>query len=50
RPIIFVAYSLGGIIVKSALIHSDAARKGALIKHRSIKTSIHGILFMGTPY
>ncbi|KAK1990397.1 hypothetical protein LX36DRAFT_592676 [Colletotrichum falcatum] len=33
-----------------ALIHSDAARKGALIEHRSIKTSTHGILFMGTPH
>ncbi|KDN71371.1 putative phosphorylase superfamily protein [Colletotrichum sublineola] len=50
RPIIFVAHSLGGIIVKSALIHSDAARDGALIEHRSIKTSTHGILFMGTPH
>ncbi|KDN65752.1 hypothetical protein CSUB01_07533 [Colletotrichum sublineola] len=50
RPIIFVAHSLGGIIVKSALIHSDAAREGALVEHRSIKTSTHGILFMGTPH
>ncbi|KAL9103273.1 MAG: hypothetical protein Q9163_001675 [Psora crenata] len=50
RPIIFVAHSLGGIIVKSALIHSDAARKGALEEHRSIKTSTYGIMFMGTPH
>ncbi|TVY13910.1 Protein SERAC1, partial [Lachnellula arida] len=50
RPIIFVAHSLGGIIVKSALIHSDAARKGALEEHRSIKTSTYGIIFMGTPH
>lgn len=50
RPIIFVAHSLGGIIVKSALIHSDAARKGALEEHRSIKTSTYGIVFMGTPH
>uniref|UniRef100_A0A0B7KQ80 DUF676 domain-containing protein n=1 Tax=Bionectria ochroleuca TaxID=29856 RepID=A0A0B7KQ80_BIOOC len=50
RPIIFVAHSLGGIIVKSALIHSDSSRQGALLEHRSIKLSTHGIVFMGTPH
>lgn len=50
RPIIFVAHSLGGIIVKSALIHSDAARKGALEEHRAIKTLTYGIIIMGTPH
>ncbi|SLM38087.1 P-loop containing nucleoside triphosphate hydrolase [Lasallia pustulata] len=50
RPIIFVAHSLGGIVVKSALIHSKAARRGALEEHRSIKLSTYGILFMGTPH
>ncbi|MCJ1423210.1 hypothetical protein MMC29_001092 [Sticta canariensis] len=50
RPIVFVAHSLGGIILKSALIHSDAARKGALEEHQSIKLSTYGILFMGTPH
>ncbi|QPC63176.1 hypothetical protein HYE67_005407 [Fusarium culmorum] len=33
-----------------ALIHSDAARQGALPEHRSIKLSTYGILFMGTPH
>ena len=33
-----------------ALIHSDAARKGALEEHQWIKLSTHGILFMGTPH
>nr|CEG03183.1 unnamed protein product [Fusarium pseudograminearum CS3487] len=35
RPIIFIAHSLGGIVVKSALIHSDAARQAddRLLKH-----------------
>jgi hypothetical protein len=50
RPIIFIAHSLGGLVLKSALIHSDAARQGALAEHRSIKLSTHGILFMGTPH
>ncbi|KAF2820887.1 hypothetical protein CC86DRAFT_411722 [Ophiobolus disseminans] len=42
--------ALGGIIVKSSLIHSDAARRGALEEHRSIKLSTYGIMFMGTPH
>ncbi|KAJ1338605.1 nephrocystin-3 [Microdochium nivale] len=50
RPIIFIAHSLGGIVLKSALIHSDAARAGALVEHRSIKLSTCGIFFMGTPH
>ncbi|KAK4164005.1 hypothetical protein QBC43DRAFT_300695 [Cladorrhinum sp. PSN259] len=50
RPIIFVAHSLGGIVLKSALIYSDAARRGALEEHRSIKVSTHGVIFMGTPH
>ncbi|KAF4966735.1 hypothetical protein FSARC_5600 [Fusarium sarcochroum] len=50
RPIIFIAHDLGGIVVKSALIHSDAARQGALLEQRSIKLSTYGIFFMGTPH
>ncbi|KAI9782390.1 MAG: hypothetical protein M1839_005263 [Geoglossum umbratile] len=50
RPIIFVAHSLGGIVVKSALIHSDSARERHLEHHRSIKLSTHGIFFLGTPH
>ncbi|KPA35367.1 hypothetical protein FLAG1_11934 [Fusarium langsethiae] len=34
----------------NALIHSDAARQGALLEQRSIKLSTYGILFMGTPH
>lgn len=33
-----------------ALIHSDAARRGALEEHRSVKLSTYGIVFMGTPH
>ena len=32
------------------MIHSEAAREGALEEHRSIKLSTYGILFMGTPH
>ncbi|KAM3549110.1 hypothetical protein ARSEF4850_009032, partial [Beauveria asiatica] len=40
RPIIFVAHSLGGLVLKS----------GANPEHKSIKLSTYGILFMGTPH
>jgi hypothetical protein len=32
------------------LIHSDAAREGALEEHRSIAVSTYGIFYMGTPH
>lgn len=50
RPIIFVAHSLGGLVLKSALIHSAAARSGAQEDHRSIYLSTYGIIFAGTPH
>ncbi|KAJ5566730.1 uncharacterized protein N7459_010112 [Penicillium hispanicum] len=50
RPIIFIAHSLGGIVVKSALLHSDSARQLTLEHRRSIRISIYGIIFMGTPH
>ncbi|RYN63061.1 hypothetical protein AA0117_g12840 [Alternaria alternata] len=46
----FVAHSLGGIVVKSALIHSDTARQVALAEHRSIKLSTYRVMFMSTPH
>lgn len=50
RPIIFIAHSLGGIVVKKALLHSDRVRVGNLEDQRSIKLSTYGIIFMGTPH
>ncbi|KAI0805388.1 ribonuclease-like protein p/mrp subunit [Xylaria sp. FL0064] len=50
RPIVFVCHSLGGIIVKRALVYS-ASRTGNHINHlRSIYISTYGILFFGTPH
>ena len=50
RPIIFVAHSLGGLVVKRALIYSAGIR-GVHTEHlRSIFVSTYGILFMGTPH
>ncbi|KAG8529142.1 uncharacterized protein KY384_005777 [Bacidia gigantensis] len=50
RPIIFVAHSLGGLVVKRALIYSEDI-KGSHTEHlRSIYVSTYGILFLGTPH
>ena len=50
RPIIFVAHSLGGLVVKRALIYSSEIR-GNFTEHlRSIFVSTYGILFLGTPH
>ncbi|KAJ5157089.1 uncharacterized protein N7482_008189 [Penicillium canariense] len=46
RPIIFVSHSLGGLIVKYALISSDEKTNHL----RSVYISTFGILFFGTPH
>lgn len=49
-PIIWVAHSLGGILVKRALtLSSDLSSKSADDK-RSIFVSTYGIIFLGTPH
>ncbi|KAI5842141.1 hypothetical protein DFP73DRAFT_498411 [Morchella snyderi] len=50
RPIIFLAHSIGGIIVKDALLYSNSTNFKNLEYHRGIKTSTYGILFFGTPH
>ncbi|KAF8526828.1 hypothetical protein BU17DRAFT_82243 [Hysterangium stoloniferum] len=50
RPIIFIAHSLGGIILKHALIQASQAHKGHLVEHKWIALSTYGILFLGTPH
>ncbi|KAL8844442.1 MAG: hypothetical protein Q9176_001352 [Flavoplaca citrina] len=50
RPIIWIAHSLGGLVVKRALIYSAEIR-GIKTEHlRSIFVSTYGILFLGTPH
>lgn len=48
RPIIFVAHSLGGILVKNAIIFSAKYKLGNLYLW-DISESCHAILFFGTP-
>jgi triacylglycerol esterase/lipase EstA (alpha/beta hydrolase family) len=45
RPLIFIAHSLGGIIVKQALISARVDPK-----HQSINEHTIGIVFLGTPH
>ncbi|KAL8647828.1 MAG: hypothetical protein Q9210_005328 [Variospora velana] len=50
RPIIWVTHSLGGLVVKRALIHSSEIR-GVRTEHlRSVFVSTYGVLFLGTPH
>ena len=50
RPIIFVAHSLGGLVIKRALIYSSGIRNTKTEHLRSIFVSTYGILFLGTPH
>ncbi|KAK6363204.1 hypothetical protein TWF730_000647 [Orbilia blumenaviensis] len=50
RPIIWIGHSLGGILIKRALIYSNSCGVDHNERLRSIKVSTQGILFMGTPH
>lgn len=50
RPIVFVAHSLGGLVVKRALIYSSEIRGNYTEHLRSIFVSTYGMLFLGTPH
>ena len=45
RPILFISHSLGGIIVKQALVHAQNEAK-----YESIKYHTKGIVFLATPH
>ncbi|PKY08373.1 catalytic protein [Aspergillus campestris IBT 28561] len=50
RPIIFVCHSLGGLIVKRALIYCNSVQNERIEHLRSIFVSTYGMLFLGTPH
>ncbi|KAK2034338.1 lipa and NB-ARC domain-containing protein [Colletotrichum zoysiae] len=50
NPIIFVAHSLGGLLVKRALLYSNDVRDKNQEDVRSIFISTYGIIFLGTPH
>ncbi|KAL7797264.1 Alpha/Beta hydrolase protein [Trichoderma ceciliae] len=50
NPIIWVCHSLGGILVKRALLYSNDLRAAHHEDYRSIFVSTYGIMFLGTPH
>ncbi|CAG7853304.1 SubName: Full=Related to kinesin light chain {ECO:0000313/EMBL:CCA74635.1} [Serendipita indica DSM 11827] len=50
RPIIFVAHSLGGIVLKQAIILCHNQTLNSTNKLRDILVSTHAVLFFGTPH
>ncbi|KAG8815662.1 hypothetical protein FRC17_000630, partial [Serendipita sp. 399] len=50
RPIIFLAHSLGGIILKRALGHCNSRNINSARNLRDITTSTIAVLFFGTPH
>ncbi|RSL91608.1 hypothetical protein CEP51_000247 [Fusarium floridanum] len=47
RPIIFVCHSLGGIVVKNALVHASSRQTK---EFRDVFDAVYGIVFLGTPH
>jgi hypothetical protein len=50
NPIIWVCHSLGGILVKRALLYSNDVRAVFHEHYRSIYVSTFGLIFLGTPH
>ncbi|KAI1347054.1 hypothetical protein F5Y01DRAFT_256713 [Xylaria sp. FL0043] len=50
NPIIWVCHSLGGILVKRALLYSNDLRTSQHEDYRSIYVCTYGIVFLGTPH
>ncbi|KAM3435566.1 hypothetical protein NHJ13734_005469 [Beauveria thailandica] len=50
RPLVWVAHSLGGILVKRALLYSGDLRAAHHDDYRSVFVSTYGIVFLGTPH
>ncbi|EFY86498.1 LipA and NB-ARC domain protein [Metarhizium acridum CQMa 102] len=50
NPIIWVCHSLGGILVKRALLYSNDLRMTHHQDYRSIYVSTFGLIFLGTPH
>ena len=46
RPLIFIAHSLGGLLVKHALIEARLNER----KYRCLKASTYGLVFFATPH
>ncbi|KAF8492289.1 hypothetical protein BU17DRAFT_59625, partial [Hysterangium stoloniferum] len=50
RPLIFVAHSFGGIMLKNALIQATLDNNTHLPKYNGIAIATRGIIYLGTPH
>ncbi|KAF8509768.1 hypothetical protein BU17DRAFT_55925 [Hysterangium stoloniferum] len=50
RPLIFVAHSFGGIMLKNALIQAHLDGDEHLSHHKAIASFTYGIIYLGTPH
>lgn len=50
RPLIFVVHSLGGLVLKAALLHANESRANHTSHVAAIVDSTAAIAFMGTPH
>ncbi|KAG6063054.1 hypothetical protein E4U32_001681 [Claviceps aff. humidiphila group G2b] len=50
NPIIWVSHSLGGILVKRAILYSNDVKATHHEDYRSIFISTYGLIFLGTPH
>ena len=50
RPVVFIAHSLGGLIVKTALINASAAIHERDCPLKAIQLLTIGVIFLGTPH
>ncbi|KAF8522729.1 hypothetical protein BU17DRAFT_44365, partial [Hysterangium stoloniferum] len=50
RPLIFIAHSFGGIMLKNALIHAHTTHNKHLPTHKAVEVSSYGIIYLGTPH
>ncbi len=50
RPIIFLGHSLGGLVIKSALVRASIYSPNGREDSGTIKDSTNGIVFFGTPH
>ncbi|KAF8526910.1 hypothetical protein BU17DRAFT_40153 [Hysterangium stoloniferum] len=50
RPMIFIAHSMGGIVLKFALLYANGHHEGHVAENKSFSEATKGILFIGTPH
>ncbi|MCJ1471754.1 hypothetical protein MMC13_000394 [Lambiella insularis] len=50
RPLVFVAHSMGGLLVKGVLARSSKSSDKAVRNLRSISMSTYGVIFLSTPH